>query len=113
MRLNSTIFFPSLFAFASSFGCTPAAFQAHLPSNAKVTYTRTLPANSTFEVPASDIAYPTSPQGLPALCAIQVNLTSSPTSAFSFGLFLPQETWNHRFLAVGNGGFAGGINWLE
>jgi feruloyl esterase len=96
----------------SAFHCTSSAFQAHLPSRARVAYTRELPDNSTFEVPPSDIAYPTSPQGLKALCAVQINVTSSPSSAFSFGLFLPQD-WNHRFLAVGNGGFAGGINWLD
>ena len=92
--------------------CTPSAFQAHLPSNAEVTFTRELPKNSTFEVPAGDIAYPTSPTHLKALCAVQVRVTSSPTSAFSLGLFLPED-WNQRFLAVGNGGFAGGINWLD
>ncbi|KAK5174165.1 uncharacterized protein LTR77_001245 [Saxophila tyrrhenica] len=96
----------------SAFDCTPPGFEAHLPSNARIAYTRDLPSNSTFHVPTGDIAYPTSPQGLPALCAVQVNVTSSPSSAFSFGLFLPQD-WNDRFLAVGNGGFAGGINWLD
>ncbi|RYP15292.1 hypothetical protein DL765_005816 [Monosporascus sp. GIB2] len=37
------------------------------------------------------------------------------SSSFRFGLFLPdaEKAWNRRFLAVGNGGFAGGINWLE
>jgi feruloyl esterase len=112
MRLNESILLPSFFSFTSAFECTPSSFGAHLPPNAKVAYTRELADNSTFEVPLGDIAYPTSPQGLKALCAVQINVTSSSTSAFSFGLFLPKE-WNHRFLAVGNGGFAGGINWLD
>ncbi|KAI0473536.1 putative ferulic acid Esterase/Feruloyl esterase [Xylariaceae sp. FL0804] len=108
---------------ALAFACTSAAFQAQLPSNATVAYARQVPANGTFDVPAGDIAYPTSPTGLPALCAVQVNVTSSASSAFSFGLFLPTTAantsvgattgWNGRFLAVGNGGFAGGINWLD
>lgn len=63
-------------------------------------------------MPASNIAYPTSPTDLRALCVTQIEVKSSATSAFSFGLFLPEQ-WNERFLAVGNGGFAGGINWLD
>lgn len=39
-------------------------------------------------------------------------MTSSPSSSFRFGIFLPTQ-WNGRFLTVGNGGFAGGINWLD
>ncbi|KAK3713529.1 hypothetical protein LTR37_008487 [Vermiconidia calcicola] len=97
---------------SATLSCTPSAFQAHLPSNAIVAFTRSVPNNGTFEVPTSNIAYPTSPEGLPALCAIQINVTRSPESSFSFGLFLPQD-WNSRFLAVGNGGFAGGINYLD
>ncbi|CAK7200144.1 hypothetical protein SEUCBS139899_002834 [Sporothrix eucalyptigena] len=52
------------------------------------------------------------PTNLPPLCAIIVNVTSSPSSSYRFGLLLP-NFWNSRFLAVGNGGFAGGINWLS
>lgn len=94
---SSLLPFTSLLSVASAFDCTPAAFSSHLPSNAHVAYTRFIPNGGTFDVPASDIAYPTSPTGLQAACAVQVNVTSSPTSAFSFGLFLPAN-WNERFL---------------
>ena len=104
--------------------CIPSTFQALLPANARVAFTRSVAANSTFHVSPSlsGIAYPRSPENLPALCAVQVNVTSSPTSAYSFGLFLPDTgpgesigrgTWNSRFLAVGNSGFSGGINYLD
>lgn len=96
----------SFLAGALAFDCTPSAFESVLPSNASVTFTRTISDNATFSVPSGDIAYPTSPTQLRSLCAVQVNVTSSNSSAFSFGLFLPDE-WNERFLAVGNGGFAG------
>lgn len=97
---------------AQAFECSTSAFQTILPPNATIVSTTTVPENATFHVPSSDIAYPTSPTQLRALCAIEVNVTSSPISAYTFGLFLPEE-WNERFLAVGNGGFSGGINWLD
>ena len=111
-RNHSIQFLALLSCAAQAFDCTPSAFKPHLPSGAKVAFTREIQDDGTFQVPAGDIAYPTSPQGLKALCAVQINMTSSSSSAFSFGLFLPRE-WNNRFLAVGNGGFAGGINWLD
>ncbi|PNS18522.1 hypothetical protein CAC42_5061 [Sphaceloma murrayae] len=92
--------------------CSAEAFAPFLPSNARIVQTSRLGDNSTYQVPASNIAYPRPPTGLPALCAVQVNVISSNSSAFEFGLFLPSE-WNNRFIAVGNGGFAGGINWLD
>ncbi|WPH00113.1 Hypothetical protein R9X50_00293600 [Acrodontium crateriforme] len=112
MQWTSLFWFLMALPVDSTFECTEEAFQAILPSNATVAFTRTLAENSTFEVPIEDIAYPISPTQLRALCAVQVNVTSSPTSAFSFGLFLPDD-WNSRFLVVGNGGFSGGINWLD
>ncbi|OHF01497.1 tannase and feruloyl esterase [Colletotrichum orchidophilum] len=67
--------------------------------------------NGTFgEV--GNIAYPKNATHLPSLCVVSVNVTSSSTSSYTFGLFLP-DGWNHRFLAVGNGGFSGGINWYD
>ncbi|TKX25492.1 hypothetical protein C1H76_2142 [Elsinoe australis] len=92
--------------------CTSEAFAPFLPANARVVQTTQLGDNSTFQVPPSNIAYPRSPVRLQALCAVQVNVVSSNSSAFDFGLFLPNQ-WNNRFIAVGNGGFAGGINWLD
>ncbi|KAG8627699.1 hypothetical protein KVT40_003572 [Elsinoe batatas] len=92
--------------------CTNEAFAPLLPSNARIVQTARLGENSTFQVPSSNIAHPRSPTGLPALCAVQVNVISSNSSAYEFGLFLPDK-WNNRFIAVGNGGFAGGINWLD
>lgn len=97
---------------AAALECTTSAFQTLLPSTASVISAIHLPDNSTFEVPASDIAYPISPTNLRALCAVHINVTSSSTSDYTFGLFLPDD-WNERFLAVGNGGFAGGVNWLD
>lgn len=101
-----------LLPLASAFECSKSAFENILPRKASVAFARKVAANSTFEVPTADLAYPTSPVLLRSVCAVQINVTSSPTSAYSFGLFLPDD-WNDRFLAVGNGGFAGGVNYLD
>ena len=106
---SSQVFLCSLLsAVGDALNCTPSAFSSILPPNAHVRFATQLSHNSTFDVaPLGDIGYPTSPTGLQALCAIEVNVTSSNSSAYSFGLFLPND-WNERYLAVGNGGFAGG-----
>jgi feruloyl esterase len=87
--------------FAASFSCTPDAFQRILPSNASVAFAYPVALNATFEVPSGDIAYPVSPTKLPQLCAVHIQVQSSLSSHFGFGIFLP-EKWNERFLAVGN-----------
>lgn len=92
--------------------CSESAIQSMLPSNARVVSVERLSQGGTFEVPESNIAYPVSPTGLRSNCAVHVNVTSSDSSAFGFGMFLPDE-WNERSLSVGNGGFAGGVNWLD
>ncbi|PCH05239.1 Tannase/feruloyl esterase [Penicillium occitanis (nom. inval.)] len=103
---------------AAQMQCTTDAFAKYLASDsyrgepAVVQWAYRIPKGGTFQVPDSDIAYPESPTDLPELCVLQVNVTSSTESSYTFGLFLPSE-WNERFLAVGNGGFAGGIYWAD
>lgn len=85
----------------SKLSCTPESFSKYLSSagqeNATVLQAFHIAKGDTFEVPASDIAYPQSPTELPELCVVQINVTSSATSAYTFGLFMPTE-WNDRFL---------------
>ncbi len=102
----------SLFLGVHALHCSVDALQRALPSNATVLSAVPVVRNGTFGQGAADLAYPTNPTNLPALCAVYVNVTSSSTSSFRFGLFLPAK-WNDRFLAVGNGGFGGGVNWLD
>jgi len=85
--------------------CHAKSIQAVLPLNATVLYA--LPQSSGATYGDQNIAYPQNATNLPAFCAVLVNVTSSPTSSFTFGLGLPDE-WNERYLAVGNGGFSGG-----
>lgn len=92
--------------------CNAAFFEHILPDDAALEKVEVVPAGGTVGEGASDLPYPDQPTNLPPLCAVIVNVTSSPSSFYRFGLLLPAE-WNERFLAVGNGGFAGGINWLS
>jgi feruloyl esterase len=47
---------------------------------------------------------------LPAHCRLAATLTPSADSHIEMELWLPTETWNGKFLAVGNGGWAGSIS---
>jgi len=84
---------------AAALQCDIPSIQATLPSNATVLFAQPQAQNATFGN-RSDIAYPTNATGLPAFCAVVVNVTSSAISSFTFGLALPNE-WNDRYLAVG------------
>ncbi|KAF2270161.1 feruloyl esterase B precursor [Lojkania enalia] len=112
MRWDDLFSYGVLFRAVRGLECSFSAIQSLLPANATVNFVYPLPENSTFEVPKGDTGYPGNPVGLPALCAVSVQVQSIGKSTFGFGLFLP-DRWNGRFLAVGNGGYAGGINWAD
>lgn len=92
--------------------CCRASFTRVLPPGATLEKVAAVRDGGDYGEGAANVAYPTDPTDLPALCALTVRVRSSPTSSYRFGMFLPDE-WNSRFLVVGNGGFAGGINWLD
>jgi feruloyl esterase len=47
---------------------------------------------------------------LPAHCRVTATLTPSADSHIEMELWLPTENWNGKFLALGNGGWAGSIS---
>lgn len=49
------------------------------------------------------------PVDLPAHCRVELVLTPTPDSNINAELWLPVEDWTGKFLAVGNGGWAGRI----
>ena len=49
--------------------------------------------------------------GLPAFCRVRGILRPTADSEIRFEVWLPEKDWNHRFLGVGNGGFAGTIGY--
>ncbi|KAK8096976.1 hypothetical protein PG999_012920 [Apiospora kogelbergensis] len=105
----------ALLAVASSVAaqCTREHFETIIAGNeaASVTDVSAVAAGASFGPPSK--AFPQPANNLTALCAVTINVKSSPTSSYNFGLFLPDAGWNERFLTTGNGGFGGGINWVD
>jgi feruloyl esterase len=64
-----------------------------------------------FVVPGSNP--PTTITGLPAFCRVTATLTPSSDSSIKTEIWLPETTWNGRFLGTGGGGFQGVITYSE
>lgn len=97
---------------APAVDCTTASFKAILAEvpEATVSYAGAVAEGGSFGIPS--LAFPTNATEVPAVCAVSINIKSSDEgSSYNFGLFLPDATWNERFLTTGNGGYGGGINW--
>lgn len=89
--------------------CAASTFDGILPDGAVIENIASVKEGGSYGEGLKNVAYPTNPTGLPELCAVTVNVTSSAISGYRFGLFLPEiSNWKSKFLAVGNGGFAGG-----
>jgi feruloyl esterase len=64
-------------------------------------------------VPAGTFTPPTgaAQQNLPEFCRVAGRIQNHPTSRIMFEVWLPTQTSNKRFVQVGNGGFAGTIQY--
>jgi feruloyl esterase len=62
-----------------------------------------------FVVPGSNP--PTTLTGLPAFCRVTATLTPTSDSSIKIEVWLPETTWNGRFLGTGGGGFQGIISY--
>lgn len=59
-------------------------------------------------------SYNTPLTNISAHCRIAGKVATSPTSHAGFELWMPPfEVWNKRFLATGNGGWAGAVNYPD
>lgn len=67
--------------------------------------------SGTFVVPNSNP--PQTITGLPAFCRIAATLTPTADSSIKIEVWLPETTWNGRFLGTGGGGFQGVISYNE
>ena len=75
--------------------------------NTKITSAQTVAAGA-FTAPGAAQQNAAFKQ-LPAFCRVVATLTPSADSNIEMELWLPVENWNGKFLAVGNGGWAGTI----
>jgi feruloyl esterase len=64
-----------------------------------------------FVVPGSNP--PATLTGLPAFCRVSATLTPTSDSSIKIEVWLPETTWNGRFLGTGGGGFQGIISYNE
>jgi len=50
-------------------------------------------------------------QNLPAFCRVQATIKPAPDSEIKIEVWMPLTGWNSRYRGVGNGGFAGGVDY--
>jgi hypothetical protein len=80
----------------------------------KITITQIVPAGEF--VPPDAAATPAQTgefRKLPAFCRVQGVIRPSSDSNIEFEVWMPTSGWNGRYLGVGNGGFAGSINYYS
>ena len=90
---------------ATSGACESLASRAF--PGARITAAHSVPAGA-FSIPGAARQNPLFKQ-LPAFCRVTATLTPSADSHIEMELWMPAANWNGKFLAVGNGGWAGNI----
>src|SRR5262249_28294230 len=79
-------------------------------ANASIDKTTVVPAGS-CPPPAEGNARPRPIDGLPSFCRVQLTLTPSSDSNIKTEVWMPLSGWNGKFQQVGNGAFAGSIQY--
>lgn len=93
--------------------CTPfllvggdcSALRSQKLDHTTITRAESVPADATATEDGVPLAK------LPAFCRVSGVIQPSSDSHINFEVWLPAEDWNQRFLGVGNGGFAGAIDY--
>jgi len=70
-----------------------------------ITATESIPASS-YTAPDGEVF-----TDMPAFCRVAARLTPTSDSDIGIEIWMPVSTWNQKFQGVGNGGFAGSINY--
>lgn len=123
--LVSALFLVALPALAQGAHVDPALLPNSTRDTAKCTNLQQLQLNqahvlSAEVVSAGSFVAPPRPNGpseqialykqLPAFCRVKIQATPTADSNIQIEVWLPTADWNHRFQGLGNGGFAGEID---
>jgi feruloyl esterase len=95
---------------APVFGASCESLSALALPDAKITAAQLVPAGS-FTPPGEQRRGLEAYQTLPEFCRVSAILTPSSDSDIKVEVWLPTSTWNGKFQAVGNGGWAGTISY--
>ena len=95
---------------AGASSCDRLAATLKLP-NATVTATHAVAAGQFTAPGASGAAASRAYADLPAFCRVELTLTPSPDSDIRSEVWLPLSGWNGKFQEVGNGAWAGSIQY--
>lgn len=88
--------------------------QAVRLSQSTIRFTTVITAGSNFTGDSTETGYNVVQTAVPAACRVAAEVQTSTNSSARFEIwFPPNGAWNSRFLAVGNGGWAGGINYPD
>jgi len=102
------------FAFATPASAKDCAGLASLKLDGKVTSATLVPAGA-FQQPAGPGAPPgvggADYKAMPAFCRVQATLTPTRDSDIKVEVWLPASGWNGKFVAVGNGIWAGQLSY--
>ena len=97
-------------ALADAATCDTLAASLKL-TNAKVTAARAITGGQFTPPAAAGADAPKAITGLPAFCRVELTLTPSADSDIRSEVWLPLSGWNGRFQQVGNGAWAGSIQY--
>jgi tannase/feruloyl esterase len=99
-----------LLADSSAPAATPCAELKSLPlGDAKITASQSVPAGP-FAVPGST---PARSITLPTFCRVQGVIAPTRDSHIAFEVWLPATEWNGKYQGVGNGAFAGAVEYAN
>lgn len=110
--MRSLLFLPATLLAIASFSTPAQAADCHALA------ALTLPDTTILTAEPVHGGHLTPPYGapvsaLPPFCRVTGILHPTSDSVIRFEVWMPETSWNHRFIGIGNGGFAGGIYYSQ